>query len=125
MAECDPLLARHRAALEAGADPQMVAEWTRDVRRRRSAAEAGREARPTRRPQRLGPDEVAVVVDGLGGLLDVLRTADANDKCELYRELGVSITYQHPERVVVIEAMPRLPVDLMTVSEGGLEPPRP
>ncbi len=41
LAECDRLLARHRAALEAGADPQMVAEWTRDVRRRRSAAKAG------------------------------------------------------------------------------------
>ncbi len=59
------------------------------------------------------------MVDGLGGLLVVLRSADANDKCELYRELGVSMTYQHPERVVVIEAAPRLPVDLAIVSEGG------
>jgi hypothetical protein len=49
------------------------------------------------------------VVDGLGGLLDVLKSADANHKCELYRELGVSMIYQHPERVVMIETLPRLP----------------
>jgi len=125
LAECDRLLARHRAALEAGADPQMVAEWTRDVRRRREAAEAGLRARPTNRIQRLEPDDVTAFVDGLGGLLEVLRSAEADDKCELYRELGVSMTYQHPERVVLIEASPRLPVDLMVVSEGGLEPPPP
>jgi len=41
LADCDRVLARHRAALEAGADPQLVAEWTRDVRRRRESAEAG------------------------------------------------------------------------------------
>ena len=82
LAECDRLLTRYRAALEAGADPQMVAEWTRDVRRRRDAVDAGLEARPTGRPQRLGPEEFAAVVDGLGGLLDILRSADANDECE-------------------------------------------
>jgi len=118
LVECDRLLARHRAALEAGADPQMVAEWTRDVRRRREAAEAGLRGRRTDRPRRLEPREVAAVVGGLGGLLQVLRRADADDKCELYRELGVSMTYQHPERVVLIEAAPRLPVDLVVVSEG-------
>lgn len=47
LAECDRILARHRAALEAGADPLMVAEWTRDVRRRREAAmpDCGRDPR--------------------------------------------------------------------------------
>jgi len=44
---------------------------------------------------------IAELVDSLGGLLDVLTDADAARKCDLYRELGVSMTYQHPERVVV------------------------
>lgn len=63
---------------------------------------------------------MTTVIDSLGGLLEILRRATAGDKCELYRELGVSMTYQHPERAVMIEATPRLPVDLMVVSEGGL-----
>jgi site-specific DNA recombinase len=40
IAECDRKLARYRAALEAGADPAMVAAWMRDVQRQRAAAEA-------------------------------------------------------------------------------------
>jgi site-specific DNA recombinase len=125
LAECDRLLARHRAALEAGADAQTVAEWTRDVRRRRAVAEASLRARPAGRRSKLGPEEIATLVDGLGGLITVLREADTNHKCELYQELGVSMTYQYRDRAVRVDVEPRMPVDLTVVSEGGLEPPRP
>jgi site-specific DNA recombinase len=37
IAECDRKLARHRAALEAGAAPAMVAVWSSDVHRERTA----------------------------------------------------------------------------------------
>ncbi|MEV0338420.1 hypothetical protein AB0H49_05285 [Nocardia sp. NPDC050713] len=35
--ECDRKLAKHRAALEAGADPAMVAAWSSDIYRERAA----------------------------------------------------------------------------------------
>jgi len=52
-------LARHRAALEAGADSALVA-WSTQMQQ----------------------------VDTLGGLLNVLRHADPADKAEVYRELA-------------------------------------
>lgn len=111
-----PGLVRHRAALEAGADPEMVAEGTRDVRRRRDAAEAALRGRP-QSPVPLTGARVADAVESLGGLLHALAHATAEDKCDLYRELGVSMTYQHEDRTVLVEAAPRSPVDLMVVSE--------
>jgi hypothetical protein len=60
------------------------------------------------------------MIDSLGGLLSVLRQAAANDKCDLYRQLGVSLTYQHEGRIATVEVAPRLSVDLTDVSEGGL-----
>ena len=66
--------------------------------------------------------QISALLDSLGGLLAVLTDADADRKCELYRELGVSMTYQHPERIVLAEATPRLPVDIMDVSEGRVGP---
>ncbi len=117
LAECDRLLARHRAALEAGADPVLVAEWTRDIRRRRDSAEAALQAKPAA-PRRMSEQQISTLVESLGGLIGLLTDADADRKCELYRELGVSMTYQHPERIVLVEATPRFPVDIMVVSEG-------
>lgn len=119
LAECGRALVRHRAALEAGADPEVVAEWTRDVRSRRDAAEAALRGR-LQSPVPLTGAQVAEAVESLGGLLHVLAHAAAEDKCDLYRELGVSMTYQHEERTVLVEATPRSPVDLMVVSEGGV-----
>jgi len=40
VAECDRKLARHRAALEAGADPAVVTAWIREVQAARAEAEA-------------------------------------------------------------------------------------
>jgi hypothetical protein len=125
LTECDRKPARHRAALEAGADPLVVAEWTNDVQRVRDTAQATlNAARPVERARPLTPHEVTAMIDSLGGLLSVRRQAPANDKCDLYRQLGVSLMYQHEGRIATVEVTPRLPVDIMDVSEGGLELPR-
>ena len=47
LAECDRKLASHRAALEAGADPALIAAWTADVQRRRDSISARLQARST------------------------------------------------------------------------------
>jgi hypothetical protein len=65
IAECDRKLARHRAALEAGADPA--------------------------------------------------------DKAEVYRELGIRLTYHHTEHTVLAETRPTSSLGVVSVSEEGLD----
>lgn len=76
VADCDRRLARHRAALEAGADPALVAQWTRDVQAERAAALARLQANP-RLAHRLSRREIGQLIDELGGMLAVLKDADA------------------------------------------------
>ena len=48
--------------------------------------------------RRMSRDDIHALVDTLGGLLNALRHADPIDKAEVYRELGVRLTYDHAER---------------------------
>jgi site-specific DNA recombinase len=127
IAECDRKLARHRAALEAGADPALVAAWTQQVQQQRTAAEARlatlTSRHGTNRP--MSRNDIHTLVDTLGGLLNALRHADPADKADVYRELGVHLTYDHAERTVLAETRPTSSVCVVFVSEGGLEPPPP
>ncbi|WP_280382768.1 recombinase family protein [Nocardia wallacei] len=127
LAECDQKLARHRAALEAGADPKLVAEWTREVQRERDVVANRITAinAQVATTHKMNPEEIRQLVDNIGGLLAILRTADPNDKREIYRQLGLKLTYNHNTRTVVAEAAPQPPVGPVVVSGGGLEPPRP
>ena len=121
--ECDRKLARHRAALEAGADPALVAAWSREVQAQRVTAQAqlatiGTQPSAARRMTR---DEIRNLVDALGGLLRVLRDADPGDKLEVYRQLGLRLTYHHDSHTVLAETRP--PPSSMCavfVSEGDL-----
>jgi hypothetical protein len=124
---CDRKLARHRAALEAGADPALVATWTRDVQAERRITE-GKLAQLDHRNgtgRRMTKEEIRALVQTLGGLVNVLRHADPADKGEVYRQLGLSLTYDDHTETVLAETRPTSSVGLVFVSEGGLEPPRP
>jgi site-specific DNA recombinase len=123
--ECDRKLARHRAVAEAGRDPALVATWSREVQAEKAAAQA-RLARlgSNESARRMSRDEIRALVDALGGLMSVLRSADPADVAEVYRQLGLTLTYDHETRTVLAEVQPA-PVGVVCVSEGGLEPPRP
>ncbi|RBM08076.1 recombinase family protein [Streptomyces sp. PT12] len=127
LAECDHKLARHRAALEAGADPSLVASWSREVQAERLTAETRLKQLkgPTGPAQRMSRQEIRDLVDALGGLLNILRQADPADKAEVYRHLGLRLTYDHEKQEVLAESRPAPRVGVLFVSEGGLEPPRP
>ncbi len=128
IADCDRKLARHRAALEAGADPTLVTVWIADVQAEQANALAAlqRVAPSQVTPRRrLTRQKITELVNGLGGLLAALHDADPIDKAEVYRQLGLRLTYDHETETVLAEATPRSSVDLVYVSEGGLEPPRP
>ncbi|PZS15405.1 MAG: recombinase family protein [Pseudonocardiales bacterium] len=120
--ECECKLARHRAALEAGADPALVVTWSREVQQQRTVAEARLATLTSRHGEnrQMSRDDIHAMVNTLGGLLDVLHHADPADKAEVYRELGVRLTYNHTEHTVLAETRPTSSVCVVSVSEGGL-----
>ncbi len=125
--DCDRKLARHRAALEAGADPAIVTRWITETQTERAAAVTAldRARQPSSPRRRMTRQEIKDLVDALGGLLTVLDKADPEDKTEVYQQLGLRLTYDHETQTVLAEAAPRSSVCVVSVSEGGLEPPRP
>ncbi|MFI6166419.1 hypothetical protein ACIBCN_06480 [Nocardia sp. NPDC051052] len=71
------------------------------------------EARPT-----LSRNEIRQLVKSFGGLIKILGAADPTDKLEVYRQLGLKMTYNHETRVVVAEVQPPPPVCVLVVSGG-------
>jgi len=49
-------------------------------------------------------DQLAALVNGLGNLLGVLASAAPEDKAEVYRRLGLQLTYDPARRVVTVES---------------------
>ena len=125
--ECRKKLARHRAALEAGADPVLVAGWSREVQSEQTVLEGELAALVAKAgaTERMRPAQIKELVGSLGGLLKVLTVAERDDKLDVYRKLGVKLTYNDKTRVVLVESQPEPPVGVLFVSEGGLEPPPP
>ncbi|GGQ84081.1 hypothetical protein GCM10010166_62910 [Couchioplanes caeruleus subsp. azureus] len=102
IAECDAKIARYRAALDAGGDPVLVAEWigeTTTVKRAAQARLGLTEAPPTR----MGEEQIAAIVDAFGGLLGLLRQADQQDRAEIYTRLGLQMIYRPGTETVLAE----------------------
>jgi site-specific DNA recombinase len=94
IADCDARLTRYQAALDAGADPQAVAEWTRQVKAERAAALA-RDASQNRctTVRQLTEDDIRAILTGLGDLRDIIREAEPPVKAAIYKQLGLKVTY--------------------------------
>ncbi|MGC4864625.1 recombinase family protein [Micromonospora sp. DT53] len=102
--ECDTKLERYRAALDAGADPAVVTEWISQTQAERARAEADLHAHSSNHPRRMSRTEIKDLVHALGDIAAVLRDADPTDKAEVYRQLGLRLTYQ-PETQTVRAAV--------------------
>ena len=105
IAACDAKLEKYRAALEAGADPVTVAEWTRQVTAERAAALAMATARS--RPElthRLSEDDIAHMITTLDDIREALHNADPEEKAKIYDQLRLELIYdpaQHHVRAEV------------------------
>jgi site-specific DNA recombinase len=111
VAECDAKLARYRAALDAGADPAVVAGWIADTQTERHQAEQRQQAATTEPPPEHGrftEEEIIAIVEELGDLVAALRQAEPEHKLEVYRALGLRLTYLPDTQTV------RAQVDLAT-----------
>jgi site-specific DNA recombinase len=61
-------------------------------------------AKPARR-QRLTEDQIAKIVEGLGGLLALLHNADPLDRTEIYARVGLQMTYRPGTETVIAEVI--------------------
>jgi hypothetical protein len=103
--DCDASLRQHRAALEAGASPEIVTAWINETQAKRAAAEARlRQGASGRR--RITREEITSLVNALGDLMTVLTEADPADMAEVYQQLGLTLTYDPAAKRVKAEARP-------------------
>ncbi len=93
IASCDARLARYQAALDAGADPNAVAEWTRQVKAERAAVLARAASRDRHKPAgQLTQNDIRSLITGLGDLRDIIRDAEPSVKAAVYKQLGFRVT---------------------------------
>ncbi|MEU1498740.1 hypothetical protein [Streptomyces sp. NPDC005732] len=92
LAAIERRLAKHRAALDAGADPTVVAGWITEAQRERVLAAHRLTRRSTHAAHPLTGEELRDIVAELGNMKGWLLHADPSRKEELYRELGLCMT---------------------------------
>jgi site-specific DNA recombinase len=104
LADCDARLARYQAALDAGGDPQTVAEWTRQVKAERAAALASDATQALRNPsRRLTDDDIRALITALGDLRDVIRDAGPAEKAAIDDQLDLKVTFKPGEAKIRAE----------------------
>jgi len=105
--DCDARLKKYRSALEAGADPAVVAGWIKEVEADRLAAE--RELASTASvAQPLSEAEIRALVTSQRKVLRSLAKATPEQRAAIYGEtMGLRITY-HPAEPgwATVEASP-------------------
>jgi hypothetical protein len=98
IADCDRRLVQYRAALDAGASPATVAAWIAETEAEKASCALvmrGSEPGP-----RMTEREIKSIVDKFADIAAVLTDADPDDKAEIFRQLGLRLTY-HPGRQLV------------------------
>lgn len=102
--ECDRKLRQYRAALDAGADPVEVSGWINAVKQERARAEGELRSSPKQSP--VSEEEIADLLTGLGDLVRVVIEADPADKADLYKQLGLQLTFLPAEHLVQARVIP-------------------
>ncbi|MGI5238548.1 hypothetical protein [Dactylosporangium sp. CA-139066] len=80
----------------------MVTGWIAQVQAERAVAEAEIAGRPAS-ARKLTPTQIRELVSGITDAITVLRRADPADKAEVYRQLGVRLTYQPETQTVDVQ----------------------
>ncbi|MGW7693483.1 hypothetical protein ACWGMA_32285 [Streptomyces asiaticus] len=132
IADCDAKLATHRAALETGVGPALVTQWISETQARRARAEAELRTASKGPGVRMSRDEIARLVHSISDLAAVIQQAEAEDKAEIYRQLGLRLTYVPAQATVRTASRStrtmtnphdqRMTVGKWYVSEGGHAP---
>lgn len=120
IAEARRKMERHLAGLEAGIDPDLIAERTRKAQLEIVAAEAILNSTPND-PMPLTLDEIVDTLQALHNVPRLLQAADATTRAELYRALGITLSYRRDADGEFVQVHAQLEsVDLNRV--GGPSP---
>ncbi|WP_347405342.1 zinc ribbon domain-containing protein [Asanoa sp. WMMD1127] len=87
VADCDAKLARYRRALDAGADPAVVASWIAETQADREQAlerRTGPAREATNKVDLPNAEEITSIVEELGDLVSALREAEPEHKLDVY-----------------------------------------
>ncbi|MFJ2344881.1 hypothetical protein [Streptomyces antimycoticus] len=103
IADCDAKLATHRAALGTGVGPALVTQWISETQARRARADAELRTASKGPGVRMSRDEIARLVRSISDLAAVIQQAEAEDKAEIYRQLGLRLTYVPAQATVRAE----------------------
>jgi DNA invertase Pin-like site-specific DNA recombinase len=103
--ECEHKLARYRALLEAGTDPDVVAGWISEVEAERRRAVAVIDATKHEAADALASAaEVRQAIEELGGLVGLLKVSDPKLRSRFYEEVGFTGCYDPDTRSVEASA---------------------
>jgi hypothetical protein len=104
IADCDNRLARYKAMLDAGGDPESAAAWTREAQAEKAAAQAMLRSAAASATQGMSAGEIRRILANLGDLPAVIRGADAEHKADVYRQVNLRLAYHPGIRIVRAEA---------------------
>jgi site-specific DNA recombinase len=91
MADCDVRIKRLLESIESGIDHELIAPRIRQLQAERSRLEATLGIHNQWR--RLSAHEIAEWADSLGGVVQVLKQANPEDRATLYAEFGLTLNY--------------------------------
>ncbi len=111
IAECDRKLVQYRAALDSGASPVTVAGWIAETEAELARYELSMRHVPAK--GRMSEAEITDIVARLADIARVLHDADPDDKAEIFRQLGLRMTYHPGKRIVraTIDPTPHWQID--------------
>ncbi len=112
----DDRLSKYRSALEAGADPAIVASWIAEVTAERTRCTIDLERLTG--AKRLSRDQIAALIEQFAQLTRLLKDADPADRAELYQQLGLRLAYDNEKRLVMAEARPHQAWSKLSVRGG-------
>ena len=106
MADAERRLRNLHAAIEAGVGPVALVEPTDRAQEEWEAARFEQQRVST--APALGRTEVKAMLDDIGDVGKALPRADPAELEELYRSLGLEMTYRSAERLVEVTVQPRV-----------------
>ncbi|MDQ3107824.1 MAG: hypothetical protein M3Q68_08480, partial [Actinomycetota bacterium] len=102
LSEIDKSTRRLVLAIESGTDPSAIQPRLRELRTAREAID--QQLATLENGELLTAVEVVVLIEGLGGVVEVLRQATSSEKANIYRGLGLRLRYEPDDNVVVASA---------------------
>jgi hypothetical protein len=106
LADAEQRLRRLHAAIEAGVDPVALIDPINRAQEELEAARFEQQRLPT--VHALGQAEVKAMLDHIGDVGAALQRADPAKLEELYRSLGLEMTYRSADRLVEVTVQPRV-----------------